>query len=293
MSGKKDVTKLVKCIKGWSISLNVIKQLWPILRNNYDFSFLLTRRLNQDSLEHFFSSIRYNGGNSKNPTPYHFCRIFKQISCNKLLQPVKNGNCEINVAELMETLCSNKSKITNTNTCESQIVKTNNSFVNSTSFFPRQNLILSTQMNCLEENGLQYVCGYLIKRFKTWHNCSFCIDLLTCSTAQREIEVFTNLKRFNDNCNLNNASKTFYTYIARMEKKLVTLFDNNCVKINLGYLLTNELVKLPKPTSCVHFPTLKVVHLFVRTRMHYLIKFRNASISTSSKKNILNQFSHK
>ena len=44
MNNNKTVTS-VKCLNSWQISLSAIVQLWPILRDQYNFDFLLTRRL--------------------------------------------------------------------------------------------------------------------------------------------------------------------------------------------------------------------------------------------------------
>jgi hypothetical protein len=108
LAGKKDVTKRVKCLKGFVITLNVIKQLWPILRDEYDFKYLLTRRLNQDPLENLFSIIRQKGGHCSHPTPLHFARLFKQVTCERLLSPVKNGNCEIDIQKIFGIISKTK-----------------------------------------------------------------------------------------------------------------------------------------------------------------------------------------
>jgi hypothetical protein len=63
MAGKKDISKTIKCLRSWLISLNAIKKLWLILRDDYGFQFLFTRRLSQDPLEHLFSVVRLKGGN--------------------------------------------------------------------------------------------------------------------------------------------------------------------------------------------------------------------------------------
>ena len=60
----KDITNNIKCIKGWKISISAIMQLWTDLRTNHGLDFLLTRRLNQDSVENMFSEVRQRGGNN-------------------------------------------------------------------------------------------------------------------------------------------------------------------------------------------------------------------------------------
>ena len=118
---------LIKCVKGWLITMQAIKQLWPILRNEYDFQFLFTRRLNQDPLEHLFSVIRFKGGHCTNPTPLSFAQILKQVSSNRLLKPVKNGNCEVNVTEILGAMCSSKLNILHPNISNAKSKKSSSS----------------------------------------------------------------------------------------------------------------------------------------------------------------------
>ena len=67
------------CIKGWQMAINCLLQLWPELRDDYGFSFLLTNRLNQDCVENVFSVIRGKGGQRDRPDPQQFRTAFRQV----------------------------------------------------------------------------------------------------------------------------------------------------------------------------------------------------------------------
>jgi hypothetical protein len=120
-NGSVEVTNSVKCLRGWQLTLNCILQLWPVLRDDHKFNFLCTRHLNQDPLEQFFSVIRQKGGNCHNPTPFHFAKIYKNVTCQKLLKPAKTGNCEINVSKILTTLTTCRLPISAIN--KKQVVK--------------------------------------------------------------------------------------------------------------------------------------------------------------------------
>jgi len=64
---RNDKNVKVKCFDGWQITINGIIQLWTIIKD-HDFQYLQTRRINQDSIENFFDSVRQQGGNCFNPT---------------------------------------------------------------------------------------------------------------------------------------------------------------------------------------------------------------------------------
>jgi len=59
-------------INGWISNINALKLLWDILRNNYNFKFLFTRRLTQDCVENLFSIIRLKCGNNVTPDSVKF-----------------------------------------------------------------------------------------------------------------------------------------------------------------------------------------------------------------------------
>ncbi|XP_065082061.1 uncharacterized protein LOC135704508 [Ochlerotatus camptorhynchus] len=67
-------------IDGWLIYISAIEGLWKDLQNNHGFSFLRTRNLSQDCLEHFFSLIRWKNCNNNHPDPSKFSSAYKSIS---------------------------------------------------------------------------------------------------------------------------------------------------------------------------------------------------------------------
>jgi hypothetical protein len=164
MNGKVPV-KNVKCLIGWQISISSILQLWTILRDNYKFDFLLTRRLNQDPLENLFSVIRRKGGNCYTPTPYNFAHIYKQTVCQKLLNPIKTGNCEMDLTKILTTLSACNNKITNSmnntfqNGNKGAVISVRNYCV-----IPAVKEWKSESVKCLEDNAFHYVCGYIQKK---------------------------------------------------------------------------------------------------------------------------------
>jgi len=55
--------------KGVIISSTSLKNLYEFLNQKYDLKYILTRRLNQDALESFFSQLRTRGGLNDHLTP--------------------------------------------------------------------------------------------------------------------------------------------------------------------------------------------------------------------------------
>ena len=289
--GKKVVTNKVKCVKGWLITMQAIKQLWPILRNEYDFQFLFTLRLNQDPLEYLFPVLRFKGGHCINPTTLSFARIFKQVSCNRLLKPVKNGNCEVNVTEILGAMCSSKSNILHPNISNAKSKKSSSS-VSGQFVFTLKDIDIN-EMKCLNDNGLHYVCGYLVRKIKSWHKCKhFTNELINLNSYTKEYEMFTKLKRYSDNSGIINATPSFHYYVAKLEKKLINIYEDKCSEHFIFHKIVNELIQIEAPAVCKNFSLEKCETFFVRLRIYYLLKFNNQLISSKSKSKIVKQFTH-
>lgn len=67
----KDVGKTIYCIEGWQLTISAILGLSEDLMK-HGFKYVCTRRLNQDSLEHFYGLLRRSGGLNDKPTASQF-----------------------------------------------------------------------------------------------------------------------------------------------------------------------------------------------------------------------------
>jgi len=93
--------KLLPCIRGWKITITAITQMWQQLQMHSQYSFLLTRRFNQDCIENLFSVIRGMGGNRDNPDVQQFQSSFRYVLINKLFSPSLGANCELDYDKLV------------------------------------------------------------------------------------------------------------------------------------------------------------------------------------------------
>jgi hypothetical protein len=98
----------IYCVDGWRLSLSAILMLWEELSGK--LKFLSTRRLNQDCLESFFSSIRQKGGCRDNPSAAHFRSAMRQCVANSLIVSLEGGNCEIDDDAVLVSLQSMDAK---------------------------------------------------------------------------------------------------------------------------------------------------------------------------------------
>ncbi len=291
VAGSDDITSSVKCLHGWQLTLNCILQLWPVLRDEHNFTFLCTRRLNQDPLEQFFSVIRQRGGKCQNPTPLNFSRIYKSVTCQKLLKPVQTGNCEMNVTQILGTLSA--CKIPANKKVVKKVAKSNAS-INGLQIIPAINQWNAEKVKRLQDNALHYVCGYVLRKIRKWHECTACDKILLGGNGYaKHNETFTMLKKFTPEANLVNASQAFHWYVVRCENVLLKQFEKHSYKPDISSTLVEKLKSVYVPTRCMGFPKYKFLIFFVRVRIFYLLKFFNASLNSSKPKNKANDFGHK
>ena len=67
--------KVLPSLKGWINNIKSIRDLVQLM-SNFDADYLMTRRINQDMLENFFSQVRLKGGHIDNPDTRQFASAY-------------------------------------------------------------------------------------------------------------------------------------------------------------------------------------------------------------------------
>jgi hypothetical protein len=87
--------ELAPCFHSLKLSARVVLLLFDeLVTQENTLNYLLTRRMNQDPLENFFSIIRRRGGYDRNPTAFSFKNNMRHIFLSNLKSADINGNCE-------------------------------------------------------------------------------------------------------------------------------------------------------------------------------------------------------
>ena len=268
----KDVTSIIKCINGWCLTLSAVVEMWPMLQQ-CGFEFLFTRRLNQDPLENFFAAILARGGNSDNPTPLMFGRLFKQICCQTLCQPIASANCEFDSATLPQSILniSTGKQATSADVVGSEC--------------PPLTSVLAMECHSdsdFESNGLYYVCGFLLRKVFKRHWCSDCAEL--CITQPCKFgdanSVYTSYRMYSERelkagDGLLTVSNSFFCYVSQCECGFLSLFDRRGHEPGILNMIVKELSNYTLPVTCKKFPKLFFLRYFVRMRIFYKLKFFN------------------
>lgn len=267
----KDVTNIVKFTFGWKMTIKGVLELWEMLKEK-EYSFLLTRHLNQDCLENFFGQIRNCSGNARNPTPIQFCRAFKKMFSLKYFNHEEGANCMEDISDVLLNLSSDILQF------------------NANSFFepktPKKSIKVFTndyrKLETSEGNALIYVTGYLMKKALMSHSCDVCEKYMNLNDLEEQESHFIEMKAYESQSQnfggLIVPPKGMVEYVTALETKFVDKFNDFAYESGIGAKLKNLFNAIPFPHPCKNFPMSYFISLYTRLRIYYALKFANRDI---------------
>lgn len=269
----KEMTKTVKFTFGWQLTIKGVLELWEMLKEK-DYSFLLTRHLNQDCLENFFGQIRNCSGNARNPTPIQFARAFKKLFALKYINHEEGGNCMEDINDILLNVSSNLFQQ------NAQIFLPPINIQSSIKVFTNDYRKLQTS----EGNALVYITGYLLKKALAQHSCQICQEYTNLSDLEEKESQFCNLKAYHSDKEhfggLTVPPKNMVEYITLLENKFVDNFNDFAYQSNIGAKFRNIFSDIPFPHPCKDFPISYFISLYIRVRIYFTLKFVNRDIRT-------------
>ncbi|KAK3909572.1 Transposable element P transposase [Frankliniella fusca] len=87
---------------GLVVTVNTAISLVKYLSQDCGFKYLMTRRINQDSLEHFFGHIRGACGANNHPDPLMFINVYRLLMTYSLIKPPRGSN--VTGSEMLQAL---------------------------------------------------------------------------------------------------------------------------------------------------------------------------------------------
>jgi len=204
--------------KGIIVSNTSLQEMLPYLQekystSNFKVSYIITYRINQDVLEHFFSFIRSIGGAYGHPTPLNFTHRLKLYILGKHSTNALSNKSNVKDSGISESvfvsLLGNDdvedSILTNMLMPYTEEIKIQDSYEEEELLFSEdtiltlhctrtptceeEQLLLELDKlevsDIIEEEGLKYVAGYVAYRFKNKYN--------TLGVETRQLEILDNV----------------------------------------------------------------------------------------------------
>lgn len=179
----------VSCLNGIVQTINATLALAnDLFKSDLEVSYFLTHKINQDSLENFFSQIRGRGGFNRHPSLSEFNNVIGRIMSMKLLSYASNmTNCENDDEEFVRHAVSQEmdiiQEIDTQNTAESLTVSIDSeSGVRSSSSSSETNTAAIT----LQTASKRYFSGYVAFKHLKRFPCSNCADTFVMKDDEGE-----------------------------------------------------------------------------------------------------------
>lgn len=151
--GKK---KMLPFQKGILMSVSATKGLLAYVKKEYTMTYILTHRLNQDTLENLFSQIRTRGGLNDHPTPLNVIHRLRMIIFGKNPGVVQNNMNTTDVSEsefIVATVLKKLDLNASTEEDESQEVMKIDDTAST-----------EIELTEVEEDAQQYLAGWVAKK---------------------------------------------------------------------------------------------------------------------------------
>lgn len=274
---EKNITNRIKCKSGWLQTINATTGLFKMLSEKYNWNYLLTRRLCQDGLENFFGLIRKRGGLRENPSCSQFIDSFKIVAIQSLLKPSKAANCLAdkgdNIIEISNMINSVSEPCTSKNInepVEHQEVLFDPNFFSQTDV-----------SDIFEQNAMMYVSGYIALRINKFHpNCTKCNLKVKVKRFVGDDKTFLKLKCFttNPSIGLVQATEEFHKYFVKCEDEFGREMMHRYLHVHLKENLIEKLKRVEGFNFCEDRVRNFYLDLFIRMRIHFLLKFKNQNL---------------
>nr|XP_054932440.1 uncharacterized protein LOC126540596 [Dermacentor andersoni] len=270
------------CIRGFCQTMRPVLLLWNHLASRYGLTYLLTRHLNQDSLENTFAIVRSKSGSNSNSSCRQFQAAFRHLLVSNLFKLSESSNCAEDMSSLLATLpvCLSKSA---PSLCTA-----------ATSLPVAVEVLPYDYQSPILENNIVYFAGWLAYKFMNDHRCvtgpHTCeVRLENAAFAdQSQVLLYLSVKNpgEGDFGSLSVPTPSFVAFINACEQVFVASSSNIVGKEQVGHDLCMLLhAKVEKSlTVCGDDVNVGLFALFVRVRLHWLARRKNLELHSQTTK---------
>ncbi|XP_011696724.1 PREDICTED: uncharacterized protein LOC105455228 isoform X2 [Wasmannia auropunctata] len=240
--------KSIRSFDRWQITINAVIQLWDVLKQQYQLPSLYTRRLNHESIERVFRSIRRQSGNRVKPTPILFTRAFKNLVSKHFLEHSSGGDSTVNGQKMLKRIASSPSATSLADEVPPAVQVVLN--VTTTNY-------RDIDLRLPEKSAFQRVCEFLLNECLRAHvNCDVCVAY-AAGTSNRD------------------ASSCFNSYISNLDDTFMRNFERLSIEDNIGAQILQLAQEVDYKPPCPDFPVALLVKLFLRMRVYFTLSRHN------------------
>jgi len=271
-------------LHGLKLSLHGIKLLCIDLKNE-GYNCVYTRRLQQDCLENFFSTIRMRGGNCQNPTASQFRHSFKCIFLARLLKNPLTSNTESFTdnslfIDCLESTSRSKDHSSNEKCCVVTEEITNVP-KKVPSFYGRK----SSRILKLEKEQVNEVVGYFgpvcVLAVNEKNACNRCAQMVNCKDDCVGFINFKQMEASRSLATLNDEVKSVFLLLNnKFDEFTQTTLKQDGSDIALGILqkyISIDVISKWMNDSCKSHK-LEIIKYFIRVKLYRIVKDKNENL---------------
>lgn len=267
---------------GWQIRIQAICQLWDDLSKNYNFQYLLTRRLQQDPLENIFGHIRQKQGCNTNPNVTQFICGLKHICITKLFKLSEYGNVE-------DDECDRLQEFSPFSLTSEYPMGNEECAQPHPDYFPAlddlSELATNIHSHVIDDSAAYYVAGFLVKYFlrNAGETCS-CPQLLKddSGTIKGPHQYFTMLKAYHVPSklfgNLTVPSEGAFAYVQQLESHFLAKIEATAHHSEVCDVLYRHLSSVGNFHFCSAGCHKEFLKMFCRVRLCWHVRFVNPKL---------------
>ncbi|XP_011166526.2 uncharacterized protein LOC105200582 isoform X2 [Solenopsis invicta] len=241
--------KSIKCFDRWQITINAVIQLWNVLKE-HQILFLYMRRLNLESIERVFRSVRRQSGNRIKPTPILFTRAFKNLVSKHFLEHSSGGDSAMNGRKMLKRIASEST--TSVSLLADEVSPAVQTVLNVATTNYRD-------LRLPEISAFKRVCEFLLNECLRMHvNCDMCVAYAAKQSSPSK-----------------DALSSFSLYVSSLEDTFMHNFETLSIEENLGSQILQLAEKIDYKPPCPDFPVTLLVKLFLRMRIYLTLSRHN------------------
>lgn len=236
--------KSIRCFENWRITINAVIHLWSVLKE-HRLPYLCTARLNRESVERVFRSVKRQSENRACPTPILFVGAFKNLISKHLLEHSSGGDATANARKMLKRIASS------TSTLPSPAAPA-----------PAVQVILSVATTKYrdidplppEETIFKRVCEYLFDECSRAHNCDVCTVYVRDAKKSPE-----------------GVPDPFSAYVLSLDNVFTRNFETLVTERHIGARMLELAQQIKYESPCPNFPMALLVKLYLRTRIFIML----------------------
>ncbi|KAL5237829.1 hypothetical protein ACI65C_005239 [Semiaphis heraclei] len=282
---------------GLKVTIRTTLELMQYLSEEVGYHYLMTRRINQDSLEHFFGSTRDACGSGTHPDSLMFIQVYRLLSTYSLVRPPRGSN--VSGETILEAIISMEDiKGDEKNERRREIEEKIDTILENTDIEFSSDMTHDHDYTVLpiDPNALTVLAGYVARKMrktKPAKDCDICFMAL-CSSENDNFEDLEKLLKIKSYGYLLVPSKELYEIIYQLEDAICKKLTTEHLHNDLLFSIMNHLVTESSiiPFGCEEHAiemTRCIIMFYLQCRMHFVCNEANSVREKDKKHNNLSK----